>query len=696
MTVEGNSPLIKSFQEAADMVKSSLDIIDLVSRYVVLKKAGRNHTGLCPFHKDRNPSFSVSPSKNLYKCFSCGEGGDALSFMMKIESKTYGQVIKDLAEEQNILIQDDGQDRDAIAKKQDTNLKILELNKKAQAWYAQQLTIPEAEAARQYLNRREISNETVKTFGLGHALPSWESLTSHLLATVDFAKEDPELLITAGMSNGRQEGNGYYDRFRNRLTVPIHDESGRIVGFGGRALSDEDKPKYLNTPETSLYQKSKLLYGLFQAKKSIQENHYAIVMEGYFDVISAHMAGVTQAVGSCGTALTDRHLKLLTRFGAETIYLAFDSDEAGLKAALSAITLIEPYLESSNLKIKIVIVPDGKDPDDFIRNHDPEQQGNHAAGGEAFKKLLTHAISHLDFKCQQAIKGLDTREAEGRVQAANQLTPILSAIKQPILRREYLDRYADRIGVQAEDLSQEIQGFLQKSNPSPAPVHSLSRRRKQNDTKNFSDKRAISNHPRTLNRRTGQEPRSKRTPILEKQYKAEKALLQLLFLDKQSYGAMEPIVKKHQFTHNIHQSLVGYLPEINSDEETLNDVIQKLSGLTAEQPELQHALTDLVFSAETFAESIALDAIPPSEVESTVLNIAKNYQQTMRKIQIRQHQTQQLKEMKELEQSVGSKQDASNQEISEAPVREEESEVPQLKLQYEFRDNLSKTRNDLL
>ncbi len=676
-TSTGINPVVKSFQEAADQVKGSLDIIDLVSRYVVLKKSGRNHTGLCPFHKDRNPSFSVSPSKSLYKCFSCGEGGDALSFLMKIENKTYGQVIRDLAEEQNILIQDDGQDRDEVARKQTLSHQLTELNTLAQSWYQHQLNAPEGEPVRQYLTHRDISNETIQRFGLGHALPGWETLTQHLVTTVDFAKDNPDLLITAGISNARQEGNGYYDRFRNRLTIPIHDESGRVVGFGGRALSNEDKPKYLNTPETTLYQKSKLLYGLFQAKKAIHDTQSAIVMEGYFDVISAHMGGVTQAVGSCGTALTDRHLKLLTRFGAETIYLAFDSDEAGLKAALKAISLIEPYLDSTSLKVKIVTVPGDKDPDDFIRHH----------GGEAFQKLLTTALPHLTFKCEQALQGLNTKEAEGRVQAATNLTPILAAIQQPVLRREYLNQYADRIGVQPNDLTQELQRFFQKTQPPSASIYPLSRRRKQNDTKKVESNKAISDPSRTLKRRAGFSLDSK---INSKLYKAEKALLQLLFLNKQTYGAMEPIVKKHQFTDNIHQSLVDSLPETHSDEETLNDVIHKLSGLTADQPELQHALTDLVFSAETFAESIQIDALPPSEVDAFILEEAKNYQQTMRTIQLRQHLAQQRQQIQALEQA---KTEDFNDESSD---QEHDRTLSQLELQYEFRENLSKTRNELL
>ncbi len=341
-----------TFAEAAERVKGGLDIVDVIQRHVVLKKTGRSYTGKCPFHNDKSPSMNVSREKGIFKCFACGVGGDSLTFLMKIENKTFGELIRDLAQEQGIDIQYEGQQAETVQIQRDARQKILALNESASQWFALQLQTAAAQEVRQYLSKRytdtQQCQQAIQAFHLGYALPGWENLTPYLKSQFDFVQANPDLLNTAGLASTRDHGQGQYDRFRHRLIIPIHDEKGQVVAFGGRALSDEDKPKYLNSPETLLYKKSQILYGFHQAKDSIRQSRSAIIMEGYFDVITAHLHGITEAVGSCGTAMTDSHLKLLTRFGAQTVYLAFDSDEAGLKAALSAIQLIEPYAESGD------------------------------------------------------------------------------------------------------------------------------------------------------------------------------------------------------------------------------------------------------------------------------------------------------------------------------------------------------------
>jgi DNA primase len=264
-----------TFQDAANVIKQSLDIIDVVGRHVALRRAGRNYSGLCPFHQEKSPSFSVSPDKQMFKCFGCGEGGDALSFLMKRENKTYGEIIADLAEERGIEIIREG--RQQHKTKEESEI-LVKLNTLAQKYYQEQLQ--KAPSVQAYLAERQISAAWQTHFGLGFAPPGWENLVHYLRQKEEMVLKAPVLLEKSGLANIRSEANGYYDRFRNRLIIPIHDERGRIVAFGGRSLDPGDKPKYLNSPETDIYIKNKLLYGFSQAKEAIRSAKYAILMVG--------------------------------------------------------------------------------------------------------------------------------------------------------------------------------------------------------------------------------------------------------------------------------------------------------------------------------------------------------------------------------------------------------------------------------
>ncbi len=671
------------FSDAAERVKQSLDIVDVVSRHVVLKKKGRNYSGLCPFHKDSNPSFDVNREKNVFICRSCGEGGDVVTFLMKIDNKTYGQVIRDTAAEMGIEVLEKGQNPDEVARKRDLNQKILEINAEASGWFIEQLDGPQGQIARDYLQRRDIAPDTIRRFGLGYALDGWENLSNHLLSKLDFTRSNPDLLVTAGISNARREGSGYYDRFRNRLVIPIHDDSGRVVGFGGRAFSDEDKPKYLNSPETALYQKSRILYGLYQAKDSIKESGFAVVMEGYFDVISAHVGGVPQAVGSCGTALTDQHLKLLTRFGAETIYLAFDSDEAGLKAALSAIALIEPHVRTTGIRLKIAIVPDGKDPDDFIRQH----------GGEAFRQLLDGALPHLDFKFEQALSGIKFYTSEGRIEAVNRITPLLISIAQPVMRTEYRKKYAERIGVTEEDLSREVKRFLRQKRKYESRRYEQYANPIQKDTKKSSGNRAILEFPPTLNRRQRNTPLENVSNLREKLLRnpeaAETIILKLLLLNQESFGAMEPIVKNIQFTDNVHQLLVDAIRQAATASETIEGVIRSVSDRFADQPEIQRTFAEIRMGQETFSDEIGLTDLSPTEFRSKVTKIASYTLGIWT-----EHQWQ--KRLKTLADKAEVLEKLNRDPLATKETGEEESELLLIELQYQFREQLAKNNTDLL
>lgn len=607
------------FQDAAERVKASLDIIEVIQRHVVLKKAGRNYLGLCPFHKDKHPSMNVSREKRMFKCFACGEGGDALAFLMKIENKTYGELIRDLALDQGIEIVREGQSAETAAQARDFKSKVLALNTAAGAWFRQQLQTEAAAPVRDYLARRQTPQALIDAFQIGYAPPGWENLGPHLARQFDFVRQNPDILSTAGLSNTRDNGQGHYDRFRNRLIIPIHNEKGEVVAFGGRALADEDKPKYLNSPETPVYHKSEILYAIHLAKDAIRQRKRAVVMEGYFDVMAAHGAGVTEAVGSCGTALTEQHLKLLTRFGAETVYLAFDSDEAGLKAALSAIQLIEPFMASADLQLKVLIVPDGKDPDDFVRS-----QGAQAA--EAMRDLLSGATDYLAFKFDMAIRGMDVSTPDGRIQAANRLTPLLAALDRPTVRSEYQRLYAEKIGISEEALQLEIKRYEQTRRPLA--------RRDFDRSKNWAGKKAISKSGRTSLQ--SNQPRltdnvSQLLGSLPSRHEAiEKNLLRLFLYNWETCQIMSAILKTQPelaFIHPEHQALLSGLRDVlqnidPSDNGNLGTIIENMNHQFMEQPAVIQAFADLVLTAESFGDSLNLGELKGSQLREKVLAFA--------------------------------------------------------------------------
>jgi len=614
------------FADAAERVKTSLDIVDVIQRYVILKKAGRNYLGKCPFHNDKSPSMNVSREKGIFKCFACGVGGDSLTFLMKMENKSYGEMIRDLAQEQGIEIAYEGQNVEFLHTQRDARQKILDLNYVSAQWFRDRLQEPDAEPVRTYLKGRYSDDASYQAalsqFQLGYAPAGWENLTPYLKAHFDFVQANPDLLTTAGLANTRDHGQGHYDRFRNRLIIPILDEKGLVVAFGGRALTDEDKPKYLNSPETTVYKKSQVLYGLYQAKETIRQNKAAVIMEGYFDVISAHLAGITEAVGSCGTALTDSHLKLMARFGAETIYLAFDSDEAGLKAALSAIHLIEPYMASTDLQVKVLIVPDGKDPDDFIRHH----------GGEAFRTLMQKARAFLAFKLDMALRGLDLSMPEGRIQAANRVTPLLAEIQQANIRAEYLKLYSEKIGVSEQALLLEVNRLEQSRNA----VY----RKPWGGSEKFGDKKAISKSGSTSLKRNKPQLTENilelRAPLSPQHIKAEQNLLMLTLASPESYSLMMNILVPQTgfaFDNSAHQEILsGLLSLVDKQENTkinpsdngfLGTLIEKMNHLYFDKPDVIHTFAELALNAEAFCESLGLGDLKGPQLQERISTLAQ-------------------------------------------------------------------------
>lgn len=449
----------KTYTEVIDEVKNRLDILDVVQSRVVLKKSGTNYWGCCPFHKEKTPSFSVNPQKGIYKCFGCGEGGDALSFLMKTNGQSFNEVIKDLAESFGIEMPKNYSPNQGSGEKKQ---KIKDALAQSADFYVKKLlTLDEAQNALKYLANRGITEEVIKEYKIGYSPKSYDALQQHF-----GNKIDKDILEAAGLVIKRDQEKGYIDRFRNRIMIPILDESGTVVAFGARATEEGQNPKYLNSPDTSLYNKSRILYGIDKAKDTIKEEDATIIMEGYFDVISAQAAGLKNCVASCGTSLTSDHIRLIAKYSqSRKIYLAFDTDSAGLKATERGATTIKEIFEGlgdiklfdenySSLnqdkyscEIRVVTPPQGKDPDEYIQEF----------GIELYKEHIKAAPLLIDFQLNQVLKEKNENSSPmEKVKLVKKIIPLLEEIKNDIVQNEYIKLVANQLEVDEVALSKEI------------------------------------------------------------------------------------------------------------------------------------------------------------------------------------------------------------------------------------------------
>lgn len=384
-------------------LKSSIDIVHVVGEYVRLKRqgAGPRYSGLCPFHSEKTPSFSVHSTHQFYKCFGCGAGGDAIKFVMEIERFTFWEAVKYLAERNAIPIPQRREFSDDESKLRQA---LHEMHELAASAFRDLLLSPQGEPARRYLERRGLSRETASEFGLGLSDRSGQMLV-RLFEKRGFS---PEALEASGLVLKRNDGPGSFDRFRGRLMFPIHSESGQIIAFGGRALQPGDEPKYLNSSESPIYRKSQVLYNLNRARKSIQEKGYSILVEGYMDVIGVSAAGVPNVVATCGTALTNHQVRCLHRH-AGMLYVNFDPDKAGVNATERSI----PILLEEGMNLKVLTLSDGLDPDEYI----------HRYGVEAYVQALENARGYFHWLADRAREKYDLYSPEGRVAAFQFLLP---------------------------------------------------------------------------------------------------------------------------------------------------------------------------------------------------------------------------------------------------------------------------------
>ncbi len=438
-----------------EAVKERADIVDVVGEHVVLKKKGREFVGICPFHDDTSPSMTVSPAKQIYYCFSCGAGGNAIKFLMEFQRATFSDVVLDLARRYQLPVETlEGPQQERLRQqlsRRDLLHRVLSL---AAGWYQAQLRSPEGGEALRYLkDTRGLSETTLADFQLGYAPERWDGLLAHLSTVEGFG---PEVLEAAGLVVPRKGGGGFYDRFRHRVMVPIRDRQGRVIGFGGRSL-DGAEPKYLNSPETEVFAKGHHLFALDRAADPIRRADLAVVVEGYFDAIALHAAGVTHAVAALGTALSRQQITQLCRCcDSKRLVLNFDADRAGVRAAERAIGEVEHLALQGQVDLRVLQLPAGKDADEFLRAH----------GVGNYRALLETAPLWLDWQIDQVLEDRDLSRNDQFQQAVSALVALLGKLPQSAVRSRYLQKVAERLsGGQARltlqlenDLRQQVKG----------------------------------------------------------------------------------------------------------------------------------------------------------------------------------------------------------------------------------------------
>lgn len=440
--------------EVVEEIRSKIDIVDVVSDHVALRKRGKNFLGLCPFHNEKTASFTVSQEKQLFHCFGCGEGGNAFSFLMKIQNISFWEAAKILADKLGIPLEIDKRYDSHRDKDKD---KVVEIMEAAVKFYISQ--IKTSSAAIEYFKKRGLDSGAVSTFKLGYSPDNWDSLYRHLV-TAGFLPTDIE---KAGLTISK-EGGSFYDRFRNRIMFPIFDVNSRPIGFGARSL-DGSEPKYLNSPETSVYNKSNVLYGLNFSKDSIKRSNYSMIVEGYMDMIACYVNGFTNVVASSGTALTMNQVKVLRKF-SENIVLIFDSDSAGSLATERSIEMLSVL----GIYPKVAILSGGKDPDEILKKD----------GKERFAEILRASVPWLRYRIDNILKKHNIKDPEGKSKAIREAAVLLAKEKDSIIRNEYISLLSERTNTDKDMVSSEIkkigyqkQGYERKEDAMKKPDSKL-------------------------------------------------------------------------------------------------------------------------------------------------------------------------------------------------------------------------------
>ena len=492
--------------EVIEEVRSKNDIVDVISSYVRLQKKGSSYFGLCPFHNEKSPSFSVSRQKQMYYCFGCGAGGNVFTFLMEYENYSFVEALKYLADRAGVELPEQEYSKEA-KERADTKAVLLEINKLAAQYYYVQLKKEQGVHALSYLKDRKLSDDTIRAFGLGYSNKYSDDLYQYLKSK----GYQTEMLLKAGLVS-LDERQGVYDKFWNRVMFPIMDVNSRVIGFGGRVMGD-GKPKYLNSPETLIFDKSRNLYGLNRARSS--KKPYFLLCEGYMDVISLHQAGFTNAVASLGTALTPGHAALIKRYVQE-VYLTYDSDEAGTKAALRAV----PILKDVGITAKIIRMEPYKDPDEFIKN----------LGADAFEERIGKARNGFMFSLEVLEREYDLHTPEGKTDFMREAARRLTEFDEEIERNNYIEAVAQAYHVGREDLRKlvgrmAIQAGLAAPAKRPKP--------------------------------TNQQPKGKEDGIK----KSQKILLTWLIEDASIFRQIEPYITPSDFSGDLYRTVAELLYE---------------------------------------------------------------------------------------------------------------------------------------
>jgi DNA primase len=538
-------------QTFIDDLKRQADIVRIVQDYVTLKKTGANWVACCPFHKETKPSFSVNPAKEIFYCFGCQKGGSVFNFVMEVERVAFPEAIKIVAEKAGVPLPVQVDDSRFEARKRESD-QVIEMNQWAMSWWEDQLSSqsPPAQAAREYLDQRGITEETRKTFRLGFAPDSWDSLSTHLRqkgATKE-ALERSGLVV-------KKDGGGSYDRFRGRLMFPVIDPQGRPIAFGGRVLDPEGEPKYLNSPETTAYTKGRHLYGLNLTRDDIRRQGFAILVEGYLDLIVPYQNGVRNAVASLGTALTPEQVKLIGRF-ARKVVVNYDGDRAGVQAAKRAIETIL----AEDLEVKVLVLPDNADPDDFIRKY----------GAAEYQKRRGEAQPHIQFVIDQAVRDRNLHSPADKAAAVEEALPFVRAVRNQIQKREFFDITMDALRVQRDQRRELWQRIRSGASTDAASVQELVKR----------------------------SPMSRPTPTEEK-------LLTLLLANEELRKIMLPRLEPTDYEGLATAPIFGAMLSLDSEDKEIG--FDSLSQATADDAQASELMARLMMteSPESFDETLA-------------------------------------------------------------------------------------------
>jgi DNA primase len=483
-------PLTRLHPDTIDEVKQRVDIVDVISEHVVLRKRGKDFFGSCPFHEEKSPSFTVSPSKQMYYCFGCAAGGSAINFLMELGKRSFTEVVLDLARRYQVSVKTlEPEQQQEIQRRISLQEQLYEILAVTASFYQHALRQSQGEIALNYLlQQRRLREETIQQFQLGYAPAGWETLYRYLVDQKGFSVK---LVEQAGLVKPKKSGDGYIDMFRDRLIIPIADTQGRIIGFGGRTLSDE-QPKYLNSPETELFNKGKTLFGLDRAKSAIAKQDSAVVVEGYFDAIALHSAGINHTVASLGTALSIEQVKLLLRYTeSKQIILNFDADAAGIKASERAISAIANLAYRGEAQLRVLNLPEGKDADEFL----------HHSSAEEYQQLLLNAPLWLDWQIAQLLKDRDLKQADQYQQTATEMIKLLGNITSDHQLTHYLHTCAELLSLddfrrvqllENNFLDQVVRHWAEQRRQNPALAIPLLVENRLKQNKQFSPRRASS------------------------------------------------------------------------------------------------------------------------------------------------------------------------------------------------------------